>query len=444
MNDLLVIGVEKLEVTKPRSILIQSVAGGGKSTLCQQLAYQWAMNSGFIQRLDSFPLVFLIKINLIRKEDVSIYDYIHRELLPDRTDIVDSIKDLKMLLIVDGYDELSGNNMVLEDLFAKRVCPQATVIVTTRDGQTPPLQYFLNGFRIHGLSSKDVQIFLKTLPRNPENNILTNIDLDIHPLGPILATPLFLWFYYLLGEETFRGIDITSRTNLFTRIIDGIQQKAVQRLNKTDEECNQAVIELEQIAYNCLHLDKLHFDEHISELAANIGLVKQTKSHMQLQKYTTYTFTHKSFAEYLTARFVVRSNEVIKMLQQIPEIKDAARREASLILYFVCGLLTSKEHVSKMFDTFVPKSKVRLQRHQSHDKHFSLQCIAELPEFLVSRIVTDRVRRKVEILGRSCTQYCVLGLKRACDTGAYTLEDLLLLYNGRDITNMLYGKPLGS
>ena len=440
MNDLLVIGVEKPDITKARCILVQSVAGGGKSTLCQQLAYQWAMNSGLVQRLDSFPLVFLIKINLIRKEDVSIYDYIHRELLHDQGNIVDIIKDLKMLFIVDGYDELSGNSVVVEDLLVKRVCPQATVIVTTRDGQTPSLQYFSNGFRIQGLSSSDVQTFLNKLPRNSENKILTKIDLNVHPLGPILSTPLFLWFYYLLGEEIFKGIDIASRTNLFSKVIAGIQQKAVQRLNKTDEECAAAVKELEQIAYNCLRQGKLHFDEHISELAANIGLVKQTKSHMHLRNYTTYTFTHKSFVEYLTARYVIRSNEAIKMLQQIPEIRSLARRKVSLILYFVCGLVNSKEHIFEVFDTFVWKKKPRLLQHQSHDNHFSLQCIAELPDNLVSRFQTDRViqlSRYVEILGSSCTQYCVLGLKRACDRVDYTLESLRLVYKGKDITNML-------
>ena len=39
MRTLLVTGVEKVTTTSPRNILIQSVAGGGKSTLCNRLAY---------------------------------------------------------------------------------------------------------------------------------------------------------------------------------------------------------------------------------------------------------------------------------------------------------------------------------------------------------------------------------------------------------------------
>ena len=441
MNDLLVIGVEKKDVTKPRCILVESVAGGGKSTLCQRVAYQWAKNCPSIQRLHSFSLVFLIKTNLISIDDKSIFDYILRELLPGHNNIADIINNLGLLFIVDGYDELSGNTIVIEDLLAKRVCPQSTVVVTTRDGQTPPLQYFSNGFRIHGLSSRDVQYFLSKLPRNTENRILTKIDLDVHPLGSILSTPLFLWFYYLLGEETFKEINGTSRTNLFMRIIDGIQQKAVQRLHKTETHCSEAIIELEQLAYNCLCKDKLHFDKYIGELASNIGLVKQTKSHLHLRKYTTYTFTHKSLAEYLAARFVSKSHDIIHMLEKIPEVKDRSRRKASLILYFVCGLTTNNDMLFDVFNTFVPRTIVNSPHHQSHVLHFNLQCIAELPDILIDTFVKDRIRGKVEMLGHSCTQYCVLGIKRACETNCYTLEELKMIYKGEGTINML-GDPI--
>ena len=66
MRTLLVNGIEKRKKFAPRNILIQSVAGGGKSTLCNRLAYLWANNSAEIQRLDNFDLVFLIKVNLIK------------------------------------------------------------------------------------------------------------------------------------------------------------------------------------------------------------------------------------------------------------------------------------------------------------------------------------------------------------------------------------------
>ena len=135
MGTLLVNGAKKKRITAPHNILIQSVAGGGKSTLCNRLAYLWANNSAEIQRLDNFDLVFLINVNLIQPDDKSIYDYLNRELLSDVGNICDVIKALKVLFIVDGYDELHGNQNVVEDLLAKHVSPKSTVILTTRYGQ---------------------------------------------------------------------------------------------------------------------------------------------------------------------------------------------------------------------------------------------------------------------------------------------------------------------
>ena len=410
MRTLLVTGVEKMTTTSPRNILIQSVAGGGKTTLCNRLAYLWANNSAEIQRLDNFDLVFLIKVNLIQPEDKSIYEYIHRELLSDVDNICVAIKDLRMLFIVDGYDELSNKANVVEDLLAKHVCPQSTVILTTRYGQTPALKYFSNGFGITSLSSNDVQIFLSKLPRSTDAT-LTQINLRTHPLGAILSTPLFLWFYYLLGEEVFKGVDVSSRTSLFTHIVDGILHKAIKRLKKSEAECREAVEMLEELAYKCLCDDKLFSDNPLSDLSADLGLVKQSQSHLKLKSHITYTFTHKSLAEYLTARYIVKQTDcdVVAMLNKIPEVQDPKRRQASLIVFFMCGLSIKKEQLVSLCTTFLPKVK---PEHDSHADHFGLQCAAEMTEAeSLTHVMRKRVCEEVKC-GRSCNQYCALGIKR--------------------------------
>ena len=409
MRTLLVNGVEKMTTTSPRNILIQSVAGGGKSTLCNRLAYLWANNSAEIQRLDNFDLVFLIKVNLIQPEDKSIYDYINSELLPDVGNICDVIKDLRTLFIVDGYDELRGKENVVEDLLAKRVCPQSTVILTTREGQTPPLKYFSNAFGITRLPSEDVQTFLSKLPRNTDAT-LTQTDLDTHPLGAILSIPLFLWFYYLLGEDIFKGVDVSSRTSLFTHILDGILLKAADRLNRTEAECREAVEMLQELAYKCLCDDKLHFDKPLSDLSANIGLVKQSLSQLKLELHTTYTFTHKSLAEFLTARYIVSqtNGNVVGLLSNIPELQDPQRRYDSLILYFVFGFLGYKNELVSLSKTFIPE----VTSQDSHTQHLGLQCAAEMRDTTVlTHVLKKRVHEEVECSSQ-CNQYCALGIKR--------------------------------
>ena len=409
MRTLLVNGVEKMTTTSPRNILIQSVAGGGKSTLCNRLAYLWANNSAEIQRLDNFDLVFLIKVNLIQPDETSIYEYIHRELLPDLDNICDVIKDLRTLFIVDGYDELRGKENIVENLLAKHVCPQSTVILTTRYGQTPALKYFSNGFGITSLSSDDVQTFLSKLPRSTDAT-LTQINLDTHPLGAILSTPLFLWFYYLLGEEVFKGVDVSSRTSLFTHILDGILLKASERLKKTEAECREAVEMLKELAYKCLCMDKLHFDKPLNDLSADLGLVKQSQSHLKLKSHTIYTFTHKSLAEYLTAQYIVKQTDcnVVALLNKIPEVQDPERLQASLILFFMCGLLTGRDQLLSLCKTFLPE----VTSEDSHAQHLGLQCTAEMTESgLLTHVMRKRVCENVKC-DHECNQYCTLGVKR--------------------------------
>ena len=189
-------------------------------------------------------------------------------------------------------------------MLSKHVHPQSTVILTTRYGQNLPFKYFSNRFCFSCLSAADIHNFFTKLYKIT-NRKPTGLNLIIRSLKPILSTPLFLWFYYLLEKDTFQCV--STRTNLIGNIVEGILRKAVQRLGASHDACNQAVEELEKQAYQFMCKDKLHFSGPLGDLATYIGLVKQTQSHSKLKPHITYTFTHKSFAEYLTACFIVKN-----------------------------------------------------------------------------------------------------------------------------------------
>ena len=427
MDDILVKCDAPEKIDQPRNLLISGEAGSGKSTLCQRILHQWANNRKNIQRLITFAFVIFIKASLIKNTDDNIYDYIIRELLPDYTS-----KDLRSitqemhntLFVVDGFDELNCKDTMLKSLLDKKRFPHATVLLTSRSGHNPELQYFTSTFRLMPLSPSNVTTFLRNL-RSDDNNTLCNVNFDKHPLGAVIATPLFLWFYYLLGEDTFHRLVDSSRTDLFHNIIQGILKKAELRQHKTSAECKEAVEELQKIAFTCMKNDKLAFDTDISWLAANVGLVKVCKSMKALAVQTFHTFTHKSFLEFLTAQYLVSqtSEQLLEMLYEIPEIRSASRRQTSLLIYFVCGLLNEEQQLKMIFDKFVPC----VGSSDEHANHFPLQCLSECKNSsLIGDVWRGRVHEVVEIWNQNCTQYCVLGLRQLTQVNHYKLRCLKL------------------
>ena len=169
---------------------------------------------------------------------------------------------------------------------------------------------------------------------------------------------------------------------------------------------------LEELAYKCLCDDKLHFDKPLSNLSANLGLVKQSQSHLKLKSYTIYTFTHKSLVEYLAAKYIVKqtSPQLKTLLSKIPEVHDMKRLSASLILFFVCGLFTDEDQQVPVCEMFIPE--VTSAEYDSHSQHLGLQCAAELHiTELLAHVMRKCVCKKVWC-GNQCNQYCALGIKR--------------------------------
>ena len=204
---------------------------------------------------------------------------------------------------------------------------------------------------------------------------------------------------------------MSRRTSLFTHIIDGILHKASHRLMKTEAECREALEMLEELAYKCMCDDKLHFDKPLSNLSANIGLVKQSQSHLKLKRHTTYTFTHKSLAEYLAAKYIAKQtdSDMVALLSKIPEVQDPERRQASLVLFFVYGLLIDEDQLMSLCETFLPEVT---SKEDSHAHHLGLQCAVELhiTESL-AHVMRKRVCEEVRC-GKQCNQYCALGIKK--------------------------------
>ena len=426
-------------------LLLLGNPGSGKSTICDRLAYQWAQRDTITKGLNGYQLVMLIRACFIRVNDCTIYDYIRRELLPDIPNLR-AIEKQRMLLIIDGYDELSGNKKVVTDLLDKKLSAFAnsSIILTSRHGQRINKKFNSKCiFDIVNLTPDDVTQFIEKFNRTKETN-LKELDITRHPLGTLLTTPLFLWFYVILEADLFDNTGDLSRTIFFTNIVDGIMSKAVERL-KHEIQCFAGFANLKKIAYQCICSDQLHFEDRLTDIEAQLGFVKKSKgiSKRIFQENNVYSFTHKSIMEFLAAQYISEQEDtkVCEMLDHIPEIRDETRRRSSFVIFFICGFINKSEQFTEVFSKYVPTCQETAKLMEHTEDHFGIQCIAEIRDVsIMDASWRGCVRQDVVLNGSDCSQYCALGLRQLIklpDDMKHHLNHLTLLYEKGNVSNIL-------
>lgn len=119
----------------PDAILIQGLAGSGKTSLCRYIIHNWCSRSDGIKLIKNFDLVLLIEIRKITS--TTILEYLREELLRstcsnfEPRDILSLLQELNVLFVIDGYDEKSEDSdavvkILFEEFHDKRI------ILTTR------------------------------------------------------------------------------------------------------------------------------------------------------------------------------------------------------------------------------------------------------------------------------------------------------------------------
>ena len=351
-----------------------------------------------------------MKLYLIKSEDISIFDYIKREYAPSFLD-ENNLESKNVLFILDGYDNLVVNQNIVTDLLMRKTFRNSTIIITARHLQAPPLNLFTNAFDIVGLKQSDVKGFLTTMSRLQQTESIFKIDLDTHPLGSMLTTPLYLWIYVGFGEHLHENVALLSRTLFYKRVVNGILNKAIYRLNKLHSECEDGLNRLRKIAFECLLKGQYYFSEDLTEVEKNLGYLKIVPISYVKENYETeYKFIHSTFLEFLGAQYIVKhhGSNICATLKRVVD--------HPLVITFICGLLTNSDQLKAVFDMFVPKCRELGDNENEHDtNHYGLQAIAEIVDIdlrLINTAWIGKVQKKVTLSCSDCSHFCELGLYR--------------------------------
>ena len=395
------------EKSKPRIILIEGSPGMGKTTLSLKLAHDWAMG----QMPDKFPKVELVLLIKCRNMKDSIQESAKTQLLP--FDDKQLLKDLdsffhsapdKIMLIVDGVDEISEESEShVSDLLKRGCLRDCYVILTSRQEKGMEVREYCDKLlEINGYSDENRNNYInkyfesdsdvaeklqEKIETNTENNLRT---LTTNPLNTLLLCVVF---------EDNDGNLPTTVTELYNNIVEYIWKRYCKKVGLDEKDISFKIAmhaALGRLAYESLiEHDTLYFRE--SKLGedeihfTNIGfLYKDDISTKILKPNNTYWFLHKTFQEYFAAYHCVYTEtefdmsgllyytcdgvakfiQVLKFMSSMLQQEDAEVHEKFLkrlgscnndqaVLNILCTDLTENEldiDIAGTVKTFIPKN----------------------------------------------------------------------------------------
>ena len=355
------------ECKQPRKVLIEGNPGMGKTTYCNKVAYDWAIN--IKNEGDCFPefeMVLLLKCRDVEIES-DLWGAIDDQLLPDeihqkeREKFFEFIRQnqSKVLLILDGLDELPSSKLPgFTDVIQGKMLPLCHLVVTARHEAGIPMRKVCDTLlEIEGFTYQDSKEFIHKYFAGKDDlaeKLLDKIQNEKR-LKEMTANPLNTALLCLLCED-FQGILPESRTQLYVEVVQCVliryrKKKGLSVENDQDliEVYKDQLKRLGLIALNGLYEDNMYFeDKKLSKKDADLpgfGFLSAQPGSSKRRPCMCYGFTHKSFQEFFAAHYLCCQ---LVSKETSPEILVTDTRyfgELREVLKFTCGLLAvrSKE-----------------------------------------------------------------------------------------------------
>ena len=331
----------------PNMIIIEGAPGMGKTTLCKEIAYQWASNQILVEQN---VVLFISLCNPAVKQIKDIRGLIqHFYSLDVHVGILQQYlneNSKNIAIIFDGYDELSNisDESIITKILNRKILSECKIIITSRHTASHKL---LNQDRkdayvrveILGFTKESREQYIQQELNDSSKASKLQSYLNNHPsIETMCCIPMMMTILvYVFKEKEKEKVDLPADlTNLYETLVACAICRFYQKLKNVKrfislqdmpKECERYLRSLSKFAFLTLQKHQIVFtEEDIDSLCPNspltmsgldgLGLVKvthyfsielpdkQEAGKPKIPDHRAYNFINLSIQEYLAAYFL--------------------------------------------------------------------------------------------------------------------------------------------
>ncbi|EMP40080.1 NACHT, LRR and PYD domains-containing protein 3 [Chelonia mydas] len=362
----------------PHIVVLQGVAGIGKTLTAQKIMLDWANGELYQSRFDYVFYINCRDINFF-KEQRSVEDLILKNC-PDQNAPAKEIlmNPEKLLFIIDGFDELRFSfdqltsnqcsdpcekqpvKIILSSLFRKKVLLKSYLIITTRPVALEELGRCLKDERyaeILGFSENErEEYFCKFFGNEEQATKAFSFVKENDMLFTMCFVPLVCWIICkVLKQQMEEGEDLAQLSNTITGVYMNYLFCLIEgHISTSNQQVQGNLKGLCSLAADGIWSQKILFEE---EDVKKHGLDKPDSLFLNenmfqkgIGKECVYSFIHLSFQEFFAALFYVLEKEetvensetAIQPVEKLFEKCEEPRNHLMLTVRFLFGLLNKK------------------------------------------------------------------------------------------------------